>query len=88
MKTIWKFELGIEDRRLLEIPIGAEVLAVQVQGSTPCMWALVDPDAEREVRDFIMCGTGHVIPDVELKHLGTYQLYSGNFVGHVFEVVG
>ena len=42
MKTIWKYPLRIRDWVRLEMPRGAEILCVQVQGLTPCLWALVD----------------------------------------------
>lgn len=93
MKTIWKFELAFEQITVLEMPKGAEVLTVQVDLKTnrPCLWVLVNPEAEKESRYIELFGTGHQINTgvgVERKYIGTYQYQKGEFVGHVFEYTG
>ena len=85
-KTIWKYE--ITDHQVIEMPIGAEILMVQKQRGEPCMWALVDPTKPKENRVFRVFGTGESIPYDMCKcgnYLGTYQLYQGAYVFHVFE---
>lgn len=87
-KTIWKFELAVNDRNNIKMPVGAEILTVQVQNEAPCIWAMVEPDSGTEVRHFRTFGTGHEIPDgagQSYKYIGTYQLMDGQFVGHLFE---
>jgi hypothetical protein len=87
MKQVWKFALSavVPD---VEMPRGAEVLSVQVQRGEPCLWALVDTHAQREVRRFVTVGTGHDIPsDLRMKHVGTFQLHGGDLIFHVFEVL-
>jgi len=84
--TIWKYELKLENLEIIEMPKGAEILAVQVQGMSPCIWALVDPSAEKEKRSFEIFGTGFEIPDnVERKFIGTFQLSPHRLVFHLFE---
>jgi hypothetical protein len=86
MITIWKFKLPILDSYALYMPKGAEVLTVQAQGGQPCLWAIVDTDAENEVREFEVCGTGNPIYQnlqIQRKYIGTFQ--SPPFVWHVFE---
>lgn len=86
MKTIWKFALEVVDRQCVAMPKGAEVLCVQAQYDTPCLWALVDSDAaEKTSRCFRVYGTGHSIPDGDgpLSYVGTFQL--PGLVFHVFE---
>lgn len=83
MKTIWKFTL--EPNCTLEMPIGAEILTVQEQNGHAQMWALVDPYAENEEREFAVYGTGHKIPDSPGAYVGTFQLNEGTLVFHVFE---
>ena len=87
MKTIWKFPLGVADEQTIEMPQGAKVLAVQVQGEQVCVWVLVDPHADKERRTFYIVGTGHDLWDDwgRLRHLGTFQLRGGALVFHVFE---
>jgi len=83
MKTIWKFELPIEGT--IEMPIGAEILGVQVQRDEPRLWAMVDPSAPKEKRQFKIYGTGHTMPDNPGKYVGTFQIAEGTFIFHVFE---
>ena len=93
MKTIWKFstvEHGFSDKFGLFMPKGAEILTVQTDGKNnhPTIWALVDPEQEKEERFFELLGTGHEIHGdmgVERKYIGTYQYQNGDFVGHIFE---
>lgn len=85
MKTIWKFVL--QPVCELEIPKGAELLSLHEQGEDICLWALVDPAAEKEVRKFCGFGTGHDVPDTPLKFIGTAHLRGGALVFNVFEQV-
>ena len=58
MKTIWKFPFAVSDKLVIaiEMPKGAKILHVEVQSDwlapglrgQPCLWALVDPLAEKE----------------------------------------
>ena len=85
MMRIWKFPLKVEDEQELDMPSLACVLCVQVQNEIPCLWALVD-DKRPTVRRIVhILGTGHVATGAESSHyVGTFQLLSGSFVGHVF----
>lgn len=87
--TIWKFPLVIDGEQVVEMPIGAEILTVQMQHGFPFMWALVDPEAGRESRTIRIIGTGHHFgPPVEslaLRYISTIQTDSGLLVWHVFE---
>ncbi len=85
-KTIWKYELPMVDTTI-SMPIGAEILAVQLQKKIVCMWALIDPGSERENRNFRIVGTGSK-KKIELKkenYLGTVQ--QEIFVWHIFEII-
>lgn len=87
-QTIWKFPLDIADEVRVRMPAGAKVLSVGDQCGTLCLWALVDPEAPKEMRHFIIHGTGHPVlptPFGELVHLGTVVQFGGDFVWHVFE---
>ena len=46
MRTIYKYPLVITDRQTRLLPANAEVLTVAAQHGQPCVWALVDMDAE------------------------------------------
>lgn len=87
-KVIWKYELVATDYQELKMPKGACVLTVQTQNDTPCLWALVDPQAEKESRIFETFGTGHPVccaADMQRNYIGTYQKHGGALVFHVFE---
>lgn len=88
MKTIWKFDVMVNDSVDIEMPAKAEILSIQTQGGLPRMWALVDPNAEKEMRHFAVFGTGHKHPDEvfdRLVFIGTFQLAGGALVFHLFE---
>ncbi len=84
---IYKYEMEVDGVVDIPMPKGAHVLTVKVQHGKPCLWAIVDPDAPTETRSFRVFGTGHEM-DIDIPHshyIGTYQLFDGNFLGHVFE---
>jgi hypothetical protein len=85
--TIWKFKITIDDEFEILLPAGSRILDVQAQGGTsPCIWALVDPVAAPEPRRFRLAGTGHTLDDPEtLAFIGTFQLRGGALVFHLFE---
>ncbi len=86
--TIWKFPLPAPDDVVtLMMPRGAVVLSVQVQHETPCVWALVDPEAPKVPRRFRWAGTGHPL-DLRgfWKFVGTFQLHGGDLVFHLFDL--
>jgi len=85
VKNIWKYPFPVSYKFMVEMPSGAEVLSVQLQGELTCMWVLVDPDAAKVKRLFHVYGTGHPIPDhtSRRRFIGTWQ-YLG-LVFHLFE---
>ena len=88
MRTIWKFEVPEQDKFTLELPAGAEFLSVQRQFDGTQAWFLLDPEASKATRRFLVVGTGHTITIPETKkldYLGTFQLYDGRLVFHLFE---
>ena len=90
-KTIWKFDLEITKFQKIEMPLGAEILSVQAQHENPRIWALVDPNQEKEVRYFEVLGSGHAITygmGTSRNYLNTFQLQSGMLIFHVFEYTG
>lgn len=97
MRTIWKYEL--EPETIINVPVDAKPLAVQVQGGQTCLWVLLDPDTPRVERKFLSFGTGHPIPDdsrfQRLQYIDTFQtenpmkglINSPTLVFHVFEEI-
>ena len=90
-KQIWKYELKIKDTQSIEMPKGSEILTVQTQQGIPCLWALVDPESESEIRTIELFGTGHPIyydMGISRNYIGTFQMEEGRIVFHAFEYTG
>lgn len=87
MKTIFKYPIKAEDFQTISMPDGAEVLAVQVQKETPCIWAMVDIKAPYRDRVFRVIGTGQPCDDFNNgKYMGTFQMINGSLVFHLFDL--
>jgi hypothetical protein len=85
---IWKFDIGVGHSSLNEIPKGAEIIHIDEQRGSVCIWAICDPKAEKEKREFKVFGTGHTINNETLEKLvyvGSCQTKNQVFVFHVFE---
>jgi hypothetical protein len=86
MKTVWKYILDVVDYQQIDMPRGAEILSVQAQGGTACIWVLVDPTNDKELRGVHMHGTGHPIDIAgHGRFVGTFQLLDGRLVLHLWE---
>lgn len=85
MQKIWKYELAVIDTPTIAIPEGGRILCVQMQGTKPHLWVLVDPSAPLQTRTFRVYGTGHEIRgEGNQTYVGTFQW--NQLVFHVFEV--
>jgi hypothetical protein len=92
MGQIWKYEIPMNslDEFILNIPIAAKILTVQIQNAVPVIWAIVDePYHDTEERKFKVIGTGHEHEDLfrGMVYIGTFHLYGGKFIGHLFELI-
>jgi len=90
-QEIWKFPLKVTDRQSIIMPKEAKILTIQNQNGSPCLWALVDPKAEKEDRTIEIFGTGHAIRydmGVSRKYISTFQMEGGGLVFHAFEYTG
>lgn len=75
MRVIWKYRLAVIAHGDIEMPMGADILGVGIQGSAITLWAMVDTETNLyQTRRIRVYGTGHNIQSHEnLKHLGTLQ---------------
>ncbi len=86
MQTIWKFQFNTTDEVNIKMPLGAEILTVQMQNGYPCLWAVVNPKNSLVDRNFSIHGTGHPLPMRGVgNYIGTYQQAEGALVWHLFE---
>lgn len=84
---IWKWTLALKDVQTLELPVGAGILSVQVQGDMPQLWALCDnATVLKEKRHIAIYGTGNQMPDEPGDYIATFQMHGGALVFHAFEV--
>ena len=88
MRTIFKYPVQIADQFDVEMPAGASVLSVQVQGDQPQMWVAVDTEARVVRRAFAVRGTGHPLQRDVGRFVGTFQMLGGALVFHLFDIDG
>lgn len=84
MKTIYKYNLGIEGQ-VTEIKDWIiEILNIQTQNGWPTLWAIVDTEKEEEEPvQIYCCGTGWPLPDEHRRHIGT-AIDNNGYVWHYF----
>ena len=83
---IWKYPLEVADGQNLSLPTGAKILTVQMQGGTPCLWALVDEDMPTtETRAIAIYGTGNPMPTEPGAYIATFRLHGSSLLFHAFE---
>ncbi|HTE62790.1 MAG TPA: hypothetical protein VK631_20715 [Solirubrobacteraceae bacterium] len=82
---MWKFELRPWSI-FIDMPKGAELLSVGVQGETAVVWALCDPDAAKVSRLVAAHPTGPALPPAlrGASYVGTVTVEDG-IVLHVFD---
>lgn len=85
MKKVFKYQLrpGVT---ALELPIGFEILTVQLQGGEPQLWALVDQAQPSESVTILIVGTGHDVPN-DASYIATFQVTSGTLIFHAFRLI-
>ena len=88
MQKVFKYPLELKSEQRVEIPVGASYLHVDVQRGQICLWALVEDDAQCEMRLFLIAGTGHPVPEnvTSMEHVGSVLTDNGAFVWHVFDI--
>lgn len=90
MKTIHKYQIVVPsfgtDFEVL-MPIGAEILTVQIQRAEPAMWALVETDRQIERRHFRIAITGQEFGPGKYRYINTFQTNDNRYVFHLFEMV-
>lgn len=89
-KVIYKYQIPMTDVFLLRLPKNAEILFVETQNDTPCIWLLVNPKLELKPRYFHLYGTGMEIEEDTLHenvYIGTFKLRNDSLILHLFERV-
>jgi hypothetical protein len=85
MFSIWKFGLELTEVQTIYMPEGADILSVQNQNGSLCIWALLSPTAPKVGRHFKVIGTGHKIETLA-DHKWIATVIQDQFVWHIFEI--
>lgn len=89
MTTIWKYPIEFIERQSVHMPIGAQILAAELQNNILCLWALGDPELPQHSRHIQVAGTGQPLSDdYTRKHISTVTVNSAGIqlVWHIFEL--
>jgi len=85
METIYKYNLEVIDRQIIQMPEQSEILTVQSQFNEPKLWVKVESDNKKIDYEIAMFGTGYpILDDYNGVYIGTIQLDYGNYVYHCF----
>ena len=72
------------------MPRGAQIIKVAMQMGAPTIWAIVDPNADRELRNFFVVGTGLELPapggTLLTKDYYVGTVFDESYVWHIFEM--
>jgi hypothetical protein len=90
MKTIWKYQLVLEDFQEIEMPKASRIISTGIDPMGDlCIWAEVFTDfseENKESKTIAIVGTGNPMPIDPVLYIGTVPM--GQFVWHVYEVIG
>lgn len=80
---VYKYQFLLDDRVVIAMPVGAQILRVAVQDGMPTLWALVDTKRDIVDHHFLLRGTGHDATGcTKENHIETF--FHGPFVWHFF----
>jgi hypothetical protein len=86
LKREWIGPLMLDDKKSIEMPAGARLLAVGTQFGFPCIWAMCDETAPLVWRMFAIYGTGHQLPRNPGTYVGTVMTHNDDPVWHIFDL--
>ena len=77
MKVIYKYSLPVQEKFVIELPRDAEIIRVDDVDGLFWLWAIVNPEAEKEPRYIECYKTGQPIETElgDLKYLGCCKLF-------------
>ncbi len=90
MKTIYKYQVPLEDAVVIYTKQDSQILDVQFQNDALTFWFLLDNESEPRRRYFRIFGTGWDMDEVDtnrLRYLKTLQVSVIDLVWHIFEEI-
>lgn len=84
MRKIYKYAISVTDEQVIAIPDGSRILTVQRQRDHVFIWIEIDPE-EKQMRTLQVytVATGASFSGRGI-YLGTYQLFGGDLIYHVY----
>jgi hypothetical protein len=94
MITIYKYPIRQTEKQIVMTPglieqgvlirFSEQVMHVDIQGDTICIWAMVDTETSKQERRIIIVGTGRDATEITCgyEHIGTVKM--GPYVWHIF----
>lgn len=83
MKAIYKYPIDFATSQILAMPVGADIISVQMQNGILTIWAIISTEVSLIPVTIRIFGTGKEIPvDLVLRHVGSIRV--GIHVWHVF----
>lgn len=98
MRTIYKYPLRPATEQTIYVPllkpdlytamnIKQQILKLDVQEDTPCLWIMVDSEERKRSVKIVLCGTGQNCYEPIEDYIGSFQIQQNseaNFVFHAF----
>ena len=86
MKTIWKYNLDVDDYQTISIPPPAKILSVSTQGEQIVLYAEVETESKLLHNvDIWMHGTGHEVKAPKnSRFIGTVKLMGGALMFQIY----
>ena len=82
MKTVYKYEIKIQDEFVLELPKIGEGIHVGLDpNGQSSMWICHDTEEEKVMTKFYVRGTGHTVPEDGI-YINSWK--DGPFMWHLF----
>lgn len=76
MQKVFKYLVPFKEYVELELPVGARVIRIDGMDGHLYFWALVDTEANTEIRRFYLAKTGgEGLPDFPLRYLGCGAIF-------------
>jgi hypothetical protein len=87
MRTVYKYEIALLPCIVTTIRTYAEASVLSAGfdlNGIPCVWMLVDTDADEVDYHFYVSGTGDMLPPLSLNYIK--QLQDGDYIYHLWEI--
>lgn len=85
-RVVHKYTIPEQGEFSLDLSPDAEILTVQLQNQSACMWVLLTPRMLKQKRDFVWIPTGKEIEYGNIDYITTIQFNDGKKVSHLFEL--